>query len=155
MRPSWDEYFMQIVEIIKTRSTCLRRQVGALIVKDKRILTTGYNGAPVGCQHCAEIGCMRERLNVPSGKNHELCRAIHAEQNAIVQAAYSGTSLNGGTLYVSTQPCSLCAKMIINAGIKRIVYDGDYPDPMAMELLKEANISVEKYTKKDCERPVK
>ena len=155
MRPSWDEYFMQIVEIIKTRSTCLRRQVGALIVKDKRILTTGYNGAPVGCQHCAEIGCMRERLNVPSGKNHELCRAIHAEQNAIVQAAYSGTSLNGGTLYVSTQPCSLCAKMIINAGIKRIVYDGDYPDPLAMELLKEANIAVEKYTKKDCERPVK
>ena len=148
MRPSWDDYFMEIVEIIKTRSTCLRRQVGALIVKDKRILTTGYNGAPVGCRHCSEIGCLRDQLHVPSGQNHELCRAIHAEQNAIVQAAYSGISVNGGTLYVTTQPCSLCAKMIINAGIQRVVYKGDYPDLLAMDLLKEANVTVEKYIEK-------
>ncbi len=145
MRPSWDEYFMEIVELIKTRSTCLRRQVGALIVKDKRILSTGYNGAPVGCKHCSEIGCLREELKVPSGQRHELCRAIHAEQNAIVQAAYSGTSVNGGTLYVTNQPCVLCSKMIINAGIKKIVFKGDYPDELAMEMLKEAGIRVIKF----------
>jgi dCMP deaminase len=145
MRPSWDEYFMQIVELIKTRSTCLRRQVGALIVKDKRILSTGYNGAPMGCKHCSEIGCLREQLKVPSGQRHELCRAIHAEQNAIVQAAYSGTSVKGGTLYVTNQPCVLCSKMIINAGIKKIVFNGDYPDELAMEMLKEAGIRVIKF----------
>jgi len=136
---------MEIVELIKTRSTCLRRQVGALIVKDKRILSTGYNGAPVGCKHCSEIGCLREELKVPSGQRHELCRAIHAEQNAIVQAAYSGTSVNGGTLYVTNQPCVLCSKMIINAGIKKIVFKGDYPDELAMEMLKEAGIRVIKF----------
>ncbi|HPC99878.1 MAG TPA: cytidine/deoxycytidylate deaminase family protein [Acetivibrio sp.] len=145
MRPTWDEYFMQIVELIKTRSTCLRRQVGALIVKDKRILSTGYNGAPMGCKHCSEIGCLREQLKVPSGQRHELCRAIHAEQNAIVQAAYSGTSVKGGTLYVTNQPCVLCSKMIINAGIKKIVFNGDYPDELAMEMLKEAGIRVIKF----------
>ncbi len=142
MRPSWDEYFMQIVELIKTRSTCLRRQVGAVIVKDKRILATGYNGAPVGCKHCSEVGCMREKLNIPSGQRHELCRAIHAEQNAIVQAAYSGTSVSGATLYVTNQPCVLCAKLAINAGIVRIVFDGEYPDELAMTLLSEAGIEV-------------
>ena len=145
MRPTWDEYFMQIVELIKTRSTCLRRQVGALIVKDKRILSTGYNGASMGCKHCSEIGCLREQLKVPSGQRHELCRAIHAEQNAIVQAAYSGTSVKGGTLYVTNQPCVLCSKMIINAGIKKIVFNGDYPDELAMEMLKEAGIRVIKF----------
>ena len=145
MRPSWDEYFMQIVELIKTRSTCLRRQVGAVIVKDKRILATGYNGAPVGCKHCSEIGCLREQLNVPSGQRHELCRAIHAEQNAIVQAAYSGTSVNGATLYVTTQPCVLCAKLAINAGITRIVFSGEYPDELSMTLLKESGIEVVKF----------
>jgi dCMP deaminase len=145
MRPSWDEYFMEIVELIKTRSTCLRRQVGAVIVKDKRILATGYNGAPVGCKHCDEIGCLREKLNIPSGQRHELCRAIHAEQNAIVQAAYSGTSVNGGTLYVTHQPCVLCAKLAINAGISRIVFRGEYPDELAMKLLEEANIEVTRY----------
>jgi dCMP deaminase len=149
MRPSWDEYFMQIVELIKTRSTCLRRQVGALIVKDKRILSTGYNGAPMGCKHCSEIGCLREQLKVPSGQRHELCRAIHAEQNAIVQAAYSGTSVKGGTLYVTNQPCVLCSKMIINAGIKKIVFNGDYPDELAMEMLKEAGIRVIKFEPSD------
>lgn len=142
MRPSWDEYFMEIVELIKTRSTCLRRQVGALIIKDKRILATGYNGAPIGCRHCTDIGCMREKLQIPSGQRHELCRAIHAEQNAIVQAAYSGTSVSEGTMYVTHQPCVLCAKMAINAGIKKIVFKGDYPDTLAMELLEEAGITV-------------
>ncbi len=142
MRPSWDEYFMQIVELIKTRSTCIRRQVGAVIVKDKRILATGYNGAPVGCKHCSEVGCMREKLNIPSGQRHELCRAIHAEQNAIVQAAYSGISVNGATLYVTNQPCVLCAKLAINAGIVRIVFNGEYPDELAMMLLSEAGVEV-------------
>lgn len=142
MRPSWDEYFMQIVELVKTRSTCVRRQVGALIVKDKRILSTGYNGAPVGCNHCTELGCLRDQMGIPSGQRHELCRGIHAEQNAIVQAAYSGTSVMGGTLYVTHQPCVLCAKMAINAGIKKIVFNGEYPDELAMELLKESGIRV-------------
>jgi dCMP deaminase len=144
MRPSWDEYFMEIVDLIKDRSTCIRRQVGALIVKDKRILATGYNGAPIGCKHCTEIGCIREKLNIPSGQRHELCRAIHAEQNAIVQAAQSGTSVNGGSMYVTHQPCVLCAKMIINAGIKKVVFKGEYPDELAMELLKESGIKVER-----------
>lgn len=142
MRPSWDEYFMEIVELIKTRSTCTRRQVGALIVKDKRILATGYNGAPMGCKHCIETGCLRDQMNIPSGQRHELCRAIHAEQNAIVQAAYSGTSVKDGIMYVTHQPCVLCAKMIINAGIKKVIYRGEYPDPLAMEMLKEAGVEV-------------
>ena len=123
-RPSWDEYFMQVVHLVKTRSTCLRRKVGAVIVKDKRILATGYNGAPIGCRHCEEVGCLRQKLNVPSGERHELCRAIHAEQNAIVQAARAGTSIDGATIYVSAQPCVICAKMLINSGIKRIVLKG-------------------------------
>lgn len=138
-------FFMQIVEIVKTRSTCLRRQVGALVVRDKRILATGYNGAPTGCKHCAEIGCLRDKLNIPSGQRQELCRASHAEQNAIAQAAYSGTSIKGGTLYITHQPCSICAKMIINAGIVKVVFKGDYPDELAMDLLQEAGIRVVKY----------
>ncbi len=141
-RPSWDEYFMQIVDLVKTRSTCLRRQVGALIVKDKRILASGYNGAPSGVSHCAEVGCLRQQLNVPSGERHELCRAIHAEQNAIVQAAYSGTSVNGSTMYVSLQPCSLCAKLMINAGIKKLVFRGNYPDELALSMLNEAGVEL-------------
>lgn len=145
MRPSWDEYFMDIVELVKKRSTCLRRQVGALIVKDKRILATGYNGAPAGCKHCTEIGCLRDELKVPSGQRHEICRAAHAEQNAIVQAAYSGTSVKNSVMYVTTQPCVLCAKLIINAGITKIMFKGDYPDTLAMELLQEAGVRVVKY----------
>jgi dCMP deaminase len=145
MRPSWDEYFMEIVELIKTRSTCVRRQVGALIVKDKRILATGYNGAPTNCNHCTQIGCLREKLQIPSGQRHELCRGIHAEQNAIVQAAYSGTSVNGGTLYVTHQPCVMCAKMAVNAGIRKIVFKGDYPDELAMDILKEAGVRVVRF----------
>ncbi|NLY18703.1 MAG: cytidine deaminase [Clostridiaceae bacterium] len=154
MRPSWDEYFMDIVELVKKRSTCLRRQVGALIVKDKRILATGYNGAPTRCKHCAEIGCLRDELKIPSGQRHEVCRAAHAEQNAIVQAAYSGTCVKGGIMYVTTQPCVLCAKLIINAGIIKVVFKGDYPDPLAMELLQEAGVRVVKYEGNAENRPI-
>jgi dCMP deaminase len=142
MRPSWDEYFMQLVEIIKTRSTCVRRQVGAIVVKENRILTTGYNGAPSGCKHCEEVGCIRQELGIPSGQRHELCRALHAEQNAIIQAAKYGINIDGACIYVTTQPCVICAKMIINSGIKRMIYRGDYPDELAMQLLDEANIEV-------------
>jgi len=145
MRPSWDDYFMEIVDLIKTRSTCMRRQVGALIVKDRRILATGYNGAPTGCRHCEEVGCIREQFQIPSGQRHELCRAIHAEQNAIVQSSYLGVSIKDSTIYVTSQPCVLCSKMIINSGIKKIVFRGEYPDPLAMELLKEAGIRVVKF----------
>ena len=145
MRPSWDEYFMGIVELVKTRSTCLRRQVGALVVKDKRILASGYNGAPVGCNHCHELGCLREKLGIPSGQRHELCRATHAEQNAIAQAAYSGICIKDSTLYLTTQPCVLCAKLAINAGISKIIFKGDYPDELSMELLQEAGVRVIKY----------
>ncbi len=143
MRASWDEYFMEIAEIVKTRSTCLRRQVGAVIVKDNRILTTGYNGAPSGISHCTDLGyCERERLNIPSGQRHELCMALHAEQNAIIQAANVGVSTNGGTLYVTLQPCVICAKMAVNAGITKIVYKGSYPDELSMRILNEANIEL-------------
>lgn len=142
MRPSWDEYFMEIAEIVKKRSTCMRRQVGAVIVKDKQILSTGYNGAPKNLEHCEEIGCKRKELNIPSGERHELCRALHAEQNAIIQAAYNGVSISASTLYATTRPCILCAKMCINAGIVRIVYSGDYPDDMSVQILKEANIEL-------------
>ena len=145
MRASWDEYFMQIVEVVKTRSTCLRRQVGAVIVKDNRIITTGYNGAPSGLKHCTELGgCERQKMGIPSGERHELCRALHAEQNAIIQAAKLGNTTEGATLYVNVQPCVICAKMLINAGIVRVVYKGDYPDEMAKSMLEEANIELVK-----------
>lgn len=147
MRPTWDEYFMEIVELIKERSTCLRRSVGAIIVKDKRILTTGYNGAPAGCRHCGDVGCLRQELNIPSGQRHELCRASHAEQNAIVQAAMHGVSIDGGTIYVTNQPCVICSKLIISSGIKRVVFKGEYPDNLSMELLNEANIEIVPYKK--------
>lgn len=143
MRKSWDEYFMEIAEIVKTRSTCLRRQVGAVIVKDNRIITTGYNGAPSGLKHCTEIGgCERARLNIPSGQRHELCRALHAEQNAIIQAAKIGVSTEGATIYITLQPCVICAKMLVNAGIKRIVFKGEYPDALSRAILEEAAIEL-------------
>ncbi|MDR0880497.1 MAG: cytidine/deoxycytidylate deaminase family protein [Clostridioides sp.] len=148
MRPSWDEYFMEIAEVVKKRSTCTRRQIGAVIVKDKQILTTGYNGAPRGLKHCDEVGCLRDKLNIPSGQRHELCRSMHAEQNAIVQAAYHGISIKDSVLYVTAQPCALCAKMCINAGIKRIVYSGEYPDQFSLELLGESNIELVKFGEK-------
>lgn len=143
MRPSWDEYFMEIAEIVKKRSTCLRRQVGALVVKDRQILSTGYNGAPSGLKHCDETGCLRDQLKVPSGQRHELCRGLHAEQNAIIQASLHGVKIEGATLYVTIQPCAVCTKMIINSGIKRLVYKEHYPDDLASQMLKESKIKVE------------
>ena len=141
-RPTLDEYFMEIAKVVATRSTCLRQKVGAVIVKDKRILATGYNGAPSGLPHCLDIGCLREQLKVPSGERQELCRGVHAEQNAIIQAAVHGVSIAGGTLYTTHQPCIACAKMIINAGIKRVVYGRRYADERGLEFLREAGIEV-------------
>jgi dCMP deaminase len=142
MRPSWDDYFMEITRVVASRSTCLRRQVGAVIVKDKHILASGYNGAPSGLSHCSEVGCLREKLGIPSGERHELCRGLHAEQNAIIQSAVHGVSVAGGTLYSTTQPCVLCSKMLINAQIKRIVFRGPYPDELSLALLKEAGVEL-------------
>lgn len=141
-RPSWDEYFLSIARLVATRSTCLRRQVGAVAVKNKQVLATGYNGAPSGITHCDQAGCLRDELNVPSGQRHELCRALHAEQNAFLQAARHGANLNEATLYITTQPCSICAKMIINVGIKKIVIEGAYPDEFALQFLNEAGIEM-------------
>lgn len=142
-RPSWDQYFMDITRLVATRSTCLRRQVGAILVKDRNILATGYNGVPSGISHCDAVGCLRERLNVPSGERHELCRGLHAEQNAIIQAAKHGTNIDGATLYCTTMPCIICSKMIINAGIKRVVYAMGYPDSLAAEMIAETGIVVD------------
>lgn len=139
-RPSWDEYFMKIANLVAERSTCLRRRVGAVIVKDKRIISTGYNGAPKGLSHCLELGCLREQMDIPSGERHELCRGAHAEQNAIIQAAGSGASMEGATMYCTNSPCSTCTKMIINAGIKRLVMGADYPDRLGEDLIREAGI---------------
>ena len=144
-RPAWDEYFINIAKLVSSRSTCLRRNVGAVVVKNKQVLTTGYNGAPAGVRHCDEVGCMREKMGIPSGERHELCRALHAEQNAFLQAARHGITLNNATMYMTTQPCSICAKMIINAGIKKIIFEGNYPDEFAVELLKEAGVELEKF----------
>lgn len=141
-RPSWDVYFMGIARLAATRSTCLRRQVGAVIVKDKRILTTGYNGAPAGLPHCLDIGCLREELKIPSGERHELCRATHGEQNAIVQAATLGVSIKESVIYSTTHPCILCTKLIINAGIKKIVIEDSYPDQMSEEMLRQAGVKI-------------
>ena len=141
-RPSWDEYFMQITFQVAKRSTCPRAAVGAVIVRDKRILTTGYNGAPAGIVHCDETGCIREKENIPSGERHELCRGLHAEQNSLLQAALHGNSVKGATLYATVQPCIICAKMLINAGIKEIIISDGYPDELAERMLKEAGIKV-------------
>ncbi|GAB4113617.1 MAG: cytidine/deoxycytidylate deaminase family protein [Candidatus Caldatribacteriota bacterium] len=146
-RPSWDEYFMEITKLVSRRSTCLRRKVGAVIVKDKRILTTGYNGAPRGLAHCIELGCLREKEGIPSGEKQELCRGLHAEQNAIVQAALYGINIEGSILYCTTQPCIICTKMIINAGIRKIIYQEEYTDPLARRLLQEGKVEEIKYEK--------
>ena len=140
-RPSWDEYFMEVAELAARRSTCLRRNVGAVVVLDKRIIATGYNGAPRGIMHCEERGgCLREKMGIPSGERHELCMARHPEQNAIIQAASMGQSIEGSTIYVTHQPCVICAKMIINAGIRRIVVREGYPDQLSVDILAEAGI---------------
>ncbi len=133
---------MEIARLVARRSTCLRRQVGAVLVKDKNILATGYNGTPSGISHCADIGCLRERQQVPSGERHELCRGLHAEQNAIIQAAKHGINISGATLYCTNSPCVICSKMIINAGIGRIVYLEGYPDALSSEMLAESGIEV-------------
>lgn len=144
-RPSWETYFMDIAHLVAKRSTCRRRAVGALLVKDKRILSTGYNGAPSGLKHCLDIGCLREKLNIASGERHELCRGIHAEQNAIIQAALHGVSIKDATLFCTNQPCLICAKMLINASITKIYYHSGYPDAMSIGMFKEANVELIKY----------
>ena len=142
-RPSWDEYFMGMAELTAQRSTCLRRQVGAVIVREKHIIATGYNGAPRGLPHCAERGgCYREKMNVPSGERHELCMALHAEQNAIIQAAAFGNGIEDGVIYITHQPCAICAKMIINAGIRRILVKSGYPDQLLIDILAEAGLRI-------------
>lgn len=143
-RPGWDKYFMALAYLVSERSTCLRRKVGAVLVRDKRILATGYNGAPSGLLHCENTGCLREQYNLPSGERHELCRGLHAEQNVLLQAAYYGISVKDSSLYVTVSPCCICAKMIINAGIKEVIYVHLYPDQMATEFLKQAKIKVKR-----------
>lgn len=136
---------MEMAELTAKRSTCMRRQVGAVIVKDRHAIATGYNGAPRGIMHCEERGgCIRQQLGVPSGQRHELCMALHAEQNAIIQAAAMGHGIEGGTIYITHQPCAICAKMIINAGISRIVIKEGYPDELAASILDEAGLEIEK-----------
>ena len=145
-RPSWDEYFISLSNIVSTRSTCLRRKVGSILVRDRKILTTGYNGAPSNIEHCEKAGCIREKLKIPSGERHELCRGLHAEQNAILQAALHGVGIRDSILYSTNQPCIICAKMLINAGIREIVIQGEYPDKMSRDLLKEAGIKIRIHT---------
>ncbi len=141
-RPSWDEYFLEVAALVSKRATCLRRRVGAVLVKDKKILATGYNGAPSGLKHCIDIGCLREKLKIPSGQRHELCRGLHAEQNVLLQAALHGISTRESILYITNQPCIICVKMLINGGIKEIVTSGDYPDKLARDFLEEARIKI-------------
>ena len=145
-RLSWDAYFMEIAQLVARRSTCLRRQVGAVLVKDKMILTTGYNGAPTGLEHCLDVGCLRERLNIPSGERHELCRGLHAEQNAIIQAAYHGVSIRGSTLFCTNLPCSICIKMVINAGIETVVYLNGYADDLSLDLIAKSGVKLIKFS---------
>ena len=141
-RPSWKEYFMDIASLVAKRSTCRRRRVGAIVVRDKRVLATGYNGAPAGLPHCLDTGCLREEMKIPSGERHELCRGLHAEQNVIIQAAYHGVSIKGGTLYCTNLPCSICAKMLINAGVREIIYQDGYADPMTEDMLNGAGVKL-------------
>jgi len=145
-RPNWHTYFMNMAKLASTRSTCLRRKVGAIIVKNNQIISTGYNGSPKRISHCADTGCLREKLNIPSGERHELCRGVHAEQNAVIQAAIYGISLQGASVYCTNQPCVICSKMIINAEISNIYIEEEYPDQLAQEMLQEAGIEMYKIT---------
>ena len=151
-RPSNDEYFMSMAELVSQRSTCIRRKVGAVIVKDKHILSTGYNGSPKGTRHCEELGCIRVQLNIPSGTRHELCRGVHAEQNAVVQAAYFGISVKDATIYTTTFPCSMCTKILINSGIVEVIYKTGYADNLSKELLDETKVKVRMFPEdiKEC-----
>ncbi|MBD3264357.1 MAG: cytidine deaminase [Candidatus Omnitrophica bacterium] len=147
-RPSWDIYFMKVAYLVCERATCLRRKVGAVLVKDRQILATGYNGAPMGIRHCEVTGCLRLELGVPSGERHEICRGLHAEQNVLLQAARHGISVRDSVLYITNAPCIICAKMIVNAGIKEVIIADSYPDKMALDFLKEAKIGVRRIKKK-------
>lgn len=137
-RPAWEDYFMEIARVVATRSSCTRRQVGALLVKNRQILATGYNGVPRGLRHCSDRGCLREQLCIPSGERHELCRGLHAEQNAIIQAAYHGVAVQGAELYCTHQPCAVCAKMLVNVDVEAVYFAGAYPDELAMQVFEEA-----------------
>lgn len=141
-RISWTDYFMNIAYMVAERSTCTRRKVGAIAVKDKRILATGYNGVPSGIEHCLTAGCLRTQMNIPSGERHEICRGIHAEQNVIIQCAVHGINLEGADIYCTTQPCFICTKMLINCGVKRIFCVESYPDELALDMLKEAHVEL-------------
>lgn len=143
-RPSYDAYFMEMAHVVAKRSTCQRRKVGAILVKNKHILSTGYNGAPKGMRHCDDVGCLRSNQGIPSGERHELCRGLHAEQNAIIQAAVFGISIEGSTIYCTDTPCVVCVKMLINAGVKEIIYAGEYPDQLAKEMIEESGIKIKK-----------
>jgi dCMP deaminase len=137
---------MKMAYLAASRSTCLRRKVGAVLVKDKHVLSTGYNGPPKGLKHCDETGCLRIQLHIPSGERHEICRGLHAEQNAIIQAAVFGVSIKDSIIYVTNTPCVVCAKMLINAGVQEIIYDGDYPDELASTMLQESKIKIRQFT---------
>ncbi|MDD3853558.1 MAG: cytidine/deoxycytidylate deaminase family protein [Syntrophomonadaceae bacterium] len=141
-RPSWNDYFLETADLVSSRSTCLRRKVGAVLVKDKRIIATGYNGAPRKLKHCGDIGCLRTEKGIPSGERYELCRGVHAEQNAIINAAYYGISTQDSVMYCTNQPCIICARMIINAGIVKVVHRGNFSDDIALDLMKEAGIEL-------------
>ena len=149
-RPDWDIYFLKIAQLASTRSTCLRRQVGAVLVKDRNILATGYNGAPSGLAHCADSGCLREKDHIPSGERHELCRGLHAEQNAIIQAASHGVSIRGSVLFCTNFPCVICSKMLINAGIRVIHYENGYPDALSQQMLQEAGVKLYRVQTEGC-----
>ena len=149
-RVSKRNYYLDIAQTVLERATCLRRVYGAIIVKNDEIISTGYNGAPKGIRHCEDRGgCLRQKLGVPSGQRHELCMALHAEQNAIIQAASMGHAIEGGTIYITHQPCGICAKMIVNAGVVRVVYHSGYPDDFALDIFKEAGVQVECYTESE------
>lgn len=141
-RPAWEEYFVNITLEVAKRSTCRRRHCGALLVIENRILATGYNGAPSKLEHCLERGCLREELGIEPGQRHELCRGLHAEQNALLQAALHGIKIDGAVIYATHQPCAQCSKMLINGGVKKVYYLDAYPDPLAEELLAEADIEI-------------
>lgn len=141
-RPSWNKYFLEMTQLISKRSTCLRRHIGAVAVRDKRILATGYNGAPSGLAHCTDIGCIRQKLNIPSGQRQELCRGLHAEQNVIIQAVLHKVDLKGSILYVTNQPCVTCTKMLISVGVKEIIILEGYPDELARRMFKEVKIKI-------------
>ena len=148
-RPEWEVYFLKIARLASTRSTCLRRRVGAVLVKEKNILATGYNGAPSGVPHCLDVGCLREQEKIPSGERHELCRGLHAEQNAIIQAACHGVSIQGSILFCTNFPCVICSKMLINAGIRTLYYLDGYPDPLSEQMLTDAGMNLHQISMED------